>query len=54
MVTFSDMRYSEAYAIGKLQEKIMDDVMKDPNVTKNWNNLDYEAILAKVETSGAV
>jgi len=54
MVTFSDMRYSEAYAIGKLQAKIMDDVMKDPDVTKNWNSLDYEAILGKVITSGAV
>lgn len=54
MVTFSNMRYSEAYAIGKLQEKVMDEVMKDPNVPKNWNDLDYAAIVEKVETSGEV
>jgi kynurenine 3-monooxygenase len=54
MVTFSDIRYSEAYAIGKLQDKIMDDVMKYPDITTNWENLDYEAILNKVETFGVV
>ncbi len=30
MVTFSDLRYSEAYALGQLQDRIMQEVMKRP------------------------
>lgn len=54
MVTFSDMGYSEAYAQGKLQEAIMDQVMADPLITENWDRLDYEDIINKMETSKAV
>ncbi|MFO7824198.1 MAG: NAD(P)/FAD-dependent oxidoreductase [Cyclobacterium sp.] len=54
MVTFSDMKYAEAYAIGKLQEKVMDSVMSDPLITQNWDRLDYEDILHQVVVSGAV
>lgn len=54
MVTFSDMGYAEAYAQGKLQETIMNRVMADPLITENWNKLDYEDILYKMETSKAV
>ncbi len=54
MVTFSDMKYSEAYAIGKIQEKVMDQVMRDPLITQNWDRLDYEDILHQVEVAGAV
>lgn len=43
MVTFrDDIRYSEAYAIGLKQKKIMDEVMKDPE------NVDFEAVISKL------
>lgn len=43
MVTFrDDIRYSDAYAIGQKQKKIMDEVMKDPG------NVDFEAIIKKL------
>lgn len=54
MVTFSDMRYADAYAQGKLQEAIMDSVMANPLITENWNTLDYEDIITKMETAKAV
>ncbi|MDF2156427.1 NAD(P)/FAD-dependent oxidoreductase [Algoriphagus sp. CAU 1675] len=54
MVTFSDMGYAEAYAQGKLQEAMMDKVMADPLITENWNKLDYEDIINKMETAKAV
>ncbi|MFC5191820.1 FAD-dependent oxidoreductase [Algoriphagus aquatilis] len=54
MVTFSDMSYAEAYALGKLQEEIMDRVMADPLITENWNTLDYEDIINQMETAKAV
>ncbi len=54
MVTFTDIPYAEAYAQGKLQELIMDRVMADPLITENWNKLDYEDIINKMETSKAV
>jgi kynurenine 3-monooxygenase len=48
------MRYSEAYAQGKLQKAIMDKVMADPLITEKWNKLDYEGIIYKMETAKAV
>lgn len=54
MVTFSNMRYSEAYAQGKLQEAIMDRVMEDPLITENWDKLDYEDIIYRMETAKAI
>ncbi len=54
MVTFSDIKYSEAYAQGKIQAAVLDKVMRDPFIAQNWNDLDYHAILNKVETSKAV
>ena len=54
MVTFSDLGYAEAYAQGKRQESIMNRVMADPLITENWNKLDYEDIINKMETSKAV
>lgn len=54
MVTFSDMPYSEAYAQGKLQEAIMDKVMRDPLITQNWNKMDYEEILNQLDKSRTV
>jgi kynurenine 3-monooxygenase len=54
MVTFSDIKYSEAYAQGKIQAEVLDKVMKDPLIAQKWKDLDYHAILNKVETSRAV
>ncbi|MEX2512211.1 MAG: NAD(P)/FAD-dependent oxidoreductase [Cyclobacteriaceae bacterium] len=54
MVTFSDMRYSEAYAQGKLQDKVMDEVMGKTLTTQNWDNLDYGEILDRVEVSRSI
>ena len=54
MVTFSDIKYSEAYAQGKIQAAVLDKVMRDPFIAQNWNDLDYHAILNKIETSKAV
>lgn len=53
MVTFTDMKYSEAFAQGKLQESVMDRVMEDPLITQTWQDLDYDKIIERVETSKA-
>jgi kynurenine 3-monooxygenase len=46
MVTFHDeVRYSEAYRVGELQKKIMDEVMKQPGIESNWQHLDFEKIV---------
>ncbi|HMJ70629.1 MAG TPA: NAD(P)/FAD-dependent oxidoreductase [Cyclobacteriaceae bacterium] len=46
MVTFrDDIRYSEAYAAGQKQKKIMDDVMKTPDIQRVWENLDFGRII---------
>ena len=49
MVTFSDLPYREAYRRGKLQEKVMDEVMADPLIAQNWKQLDLEGILTKLQ-----
>lgn len=49
MVTFHDhIRYSDAYAIGQKQKKIMDDVMKIKGIESNWQNLAFEKIVEKL------
>ena len=53
MVTFTDMKYSDAYVQGQLQDNIMDAVMSDPLITHSWQNLDYQKIINKVETAKA-
>jgi kynurenine 3-monooxygenase len=46
MVTFHDsMPYSTAYETGQKQKKIMDEVMKRPGIEKNWEFLDFKAII---------
>jgi kynurenine 3-monooxygenase len=46
MVTFMDtIRYSDALAISKKQSKIMDDVMKQPGIVNNWQNLNFDNIV---------
>jgi kynurenine 3-monooxygenase len=49
MVTFQDdMRYSEAYTIGQRQKQIMDRVMGDPDIDKNWEKLDLKVLVDKL------
>ncbi|HET8858537.1 NAD(P)/FAD-dependent oxidoreductase [Marivirga sp.] len=50
MVTFSDLRYSEAYEIGKKQQVIMDEVMQKPDILENWESVDLEQIVRKLES----
>jgi kynurenine 3-monooxygenase len=46
MVTFrDDIRYSEAYAAGQKQKKIMDEVMKTPDIQTVWEKLDFARII---------
>jgi kynurenine 3-monooxygenase len=47
MVTFrDDIRYSDAYAMGQKQKKIMDDVMKE--LKGDWQQLDFKSIVDKL------
>lgn len=46
MVTFSEMRYSEALAKGKEQDKIMEEVLSWDGIEENWEE---EAVFAKIE-----
>lgn len=49
MVTFyENIRYSDAYAIGQKQKKIMDDVMAQPNIEQNWESLNFSEIVEKL------
>jgi kynurenine 3-monooxygenase len=49
MVTFYDtIRYSEAYQTGQRQKKIMDEVMKTPDIETKWEELDLEEIVNKL------
>ncbi len=49
MVTFEEnMRYSEAMAHGKLQQKVMDEVMSRPGIENNWERIDLKAIIDKL------
>lgn len=50
MVTFNEkMRYSEAERIGKIQEKIMDQVMMTSDIEKIWENLDFGKLVEKLD-----
>lgn len=48
MTTFSDFRYSEAWALGRKQQAIMDKVLDQPGVEENWEGLDFAAIVNQV------
>ncbi|EMR00845.1 FAD-dependent oxidoreductase [Cesiribacter andamanensis] len=45
MVTFSNMRYSDAQERGRQQARIMDEVMARPDIAQSWQELDYEALV---------
>jgi kynurenine 3-monooxygenase len=50
MVTFHDtIRYSDAYRIGQKQKKIMDEVMSRKKIAENWQQLDFEEIVRKLD-----
>lgn len=50
MVTFQEnIPYSVAYATGQKQKKIMEEVIKQPGVEKEWENLNFEEIVAKLD-----
>lgn len=45
MVTFNEnIPYSEAFAVGQKQKKIMDEVMKTPGIESGWEKLDFKKI----------
>jgi kynurenine 3-monooxygenase len=49
MVTFyENIRYSDAYAIGQKQKKIMDDVMAQPNIEQTWESLNFSEIVKRL------
>lgn len=49
MVTFEeDMRYSEALAAGKLQQKVMDEVMSTPGIDSNWEQIDLKDVIDRL------
>ena len=49
MVTFHDhIRYSEAYSTGQKHKKIMDEVMKMPEIESVWQTLDFKKITEKL------
>ena len=41
-VSFSNIRYSDAYKQGKVQEEIMRKVMSSPTIEKNWDSKEIE------------
>jgi kynurenine 3-monooxygenase len=49
MVTFSHTPYSDALAIGKMQEKIMDTIMARPDIVQTWDSDEVErAIMSQL------
>ncbi|MEO5980207.1 MAG: NAD(P)/FAD-dependent oxidoreductase [Chryseolinea sp.] len=49
MVTFhDDISYSEALTTGIKQKRIMDEVMKTPNIETTWQSLDFQQILHRM------
>ncbi|MTI22625.1 FAD-dependent monooxygenase [Fulvivirga sp. RKSG066] len=51
MVTFNEnMRYSEALHRGNMQKEIMDKVMSQPDIHKNWEKLDLNPLVEELNT----
>ena len=48
MVTFSDFRYSEAWALGQKQQAIMDEVLQQEGIKDNWESLDLGAVVERL------
>jgi len=50
MVTFNEkIRYSDAYIIGQKQKKIMDDVMRNPDISATWQSLNFQQLVHRME-----
>lgn len=50
MVTFHEnIRYSEALEMGRRQQVIMDRVMTNPDLAKNWEALDFSSIVSELK-----
>ena len=45
MVSFTNIPYSDAWQIGKKQEKLMEKIMSEPNIQKIW---DSDLIMSKM------
>ena len=45
MVSFSDIRYSDALEIGQKQNLIMEKVMKTPNINTIWESKEIERLI---------
>lgn len=51
MVTFNeDISYADAKKIGDLQNKVMDGVMANEQIFKNWQNIDFYKIITNLES----
>lgn len=51
MVTFNEhIRYSDAYATGQKQRKIMDEVMKQKDIASTWQSLPFELIVSRLRS----
>jgi kynurenine 3-monooxygenase len=49
MVTFHEnIPYSVAYETGQKQKRIMEGVLKHPDIEKNWGNLDFKEIVERL------
>lgn len=48
MVTFSDLRYSEALAKGLAQQKVMDELLAQNDIEEKWQELDLENVIQKL------
>ena len=54
MVTFHhELGYEHARKMGVKQKKIMDDVMKQPDIEFNWQNLNFELLVGQLENPTA-
>jgi len=50
MVTFHEnIRYSEAYALGQKQKRIMDEVMQRPDIAATWQTLDFQQLVRRMQ-----
>ena len=45
MVSFSNIRYSQAWQIGLKQEKLMEKIMEVPDIDKKWDSSEVENMM---------
>jgi kynurenine 3-monooxygenase len=51
MVTFTDTPYSEAFALGKRQDLVLDQIMEIPGIEEIWEQINLEPFLSKLDPS---